>query len=85
MSSIRASGILNGKINEKATLSGILSKPSGYTDYMGEYEVIPKVNEQTLYTKDKRMIDDVEIKGIPIYSTSNNSGGNTVYIAKEVV
>ena len=47
MSSIKASGILNGKINEKATLSGILSKPSGYTDYMGEYEVIPKVNEQT--------------------------------------
>lgn len=37
-----------------------------------------------MHTKDRLMINDVEIKGIPVFSTSNDAGGNTIYIAKEV-
>ena len=52
--------------------------------YEGDYEVTPKVNAQTMATKDKVMVKDVTVKAIPFYNVSNTSGGNTVYIAKEV-
>lgn len=52
--------------------------------YEGEYMVTPRVEAQTMFTKDKVMMDDVTIKEIPIYRTSNTSGGNTVFIGKEV-
>jgi hypothetical protein len=51
--------------------------------YEGDYEITPKVETQTVPTKNKVLIDDMTIKSIPIYKTSNNSGGTTVYIAKE--
>lgn len=51
--------------------------------YDGSYEVTPAVESQTLPTKKKLMADDLTIKEIPIYETTNNSGGTTVYIAKE--
>ena len=52
--------------------------------YEGDYTITPKVEAQTMFTKDKVMTDDVTIKEIPIYRTSNTSGGNTVFIGKEV-
>lgn len=52
--------------------------------YEGEYEVTPKVESQSLPTKDKVLTEDVTIKAVPIYRVSNTSGGNTVYIAKEM-
>lgn len=52
--------------------------------YEGDYAVTPKIDAQTMPTKDKYLIDDVTIKPIPIFEVSNNSGGNTVYIAKEM-
>jgi hypothetical protein len=52
--------------------------------YTGSYEVTPKVEAQTMPTAQKLMAQDVTIKAIPIYNVSNNSGGSTVYIAKEV-
>lgn len=52
--------------------------------YRGAYEVTPKVDEQVLQTAQKLMADDVTINAIPIYDVSNNSGGSTVYIAREV-
>ena len=51
--------------------------------YEGDYEITPNVEAQTVPTKNKVLIDDMTIKSIPIYKTSNNSGGTTVYIAKE--
>lgn len=51
--------------------------------YEGDYEITPKVEAQTVPTKNKVLVDDMTIKSIPIYKTSNNSGGTTVYIAKE--
>lgn len=52
--------------------------------YEGEYEVTPKVTEQTLPTAQKLLEEDVHIKEIPYFEVSNNSGGNTVYIGSEV-
>ena len=52
--------------------------------YKGAYEVTPKVDAQVLPTAQKLMADDVTVKAIPIYDVSNNSGGSTVYIAREV-
>lgn len=51
--------------------------------YEGEYGITPKIESQVLPTKNKVMTDDLTIREIPIYETSNQSGGTTVYIAKE--
>ena len=81
---ITAHGCLSASVNMAVSLVGTLSKAIGYAIYNGDYEVTPKVNEQSLQTKDKRMIDDVKIKSIPFFEVNNNSGGSTVYIAKEI-
>lgn len=53
--------------------------------YDGPYEAIPKVEAQTLPTAKKLMTDDVTVHGVPFYEVSNEQGGNTVYIAKELI
>lgn len=52
--------------------------------YTGEYTVTPKVEAQTMPTKEKVMLDDVTIRAIPYFDVSNTSGGRTVYIGNEV-
>jgi hypothetical protein len=52
--------------------------------YIGDYAVTPKTEQQILPTKGKTMAEDVTIHPIPIFTVSNTSGGNTVYIAKEM-
>ena len=52
--------------------------------YEGTYDVTPKTKEQTLPTAKKYLRDDVTVKSIPFFKTSNQTGGNTVYIASEV-
>lgn len=49
--------------------------------YTGAYVVTPRVDGQTLATTGKLMTDDVTIKAIPYYDTTNAAGGSTVYIA----
>ena len=73
-----------GKISADGSLAGKMSQPVGYADYDGAYEVTPKVEEQSLLTKDKHMTDDVTVKAIPYFNVSNESGGSTVYIGNEV-
>ena len=52
--------------------------------YDGEYEVTPKTyDEQTLPTKNKRMLKDVTIKKIPQYEVSNSAEGYTLIIGEE--
>ena len=53
--------------------------------YDGPYEAIPKVEAQTLQTAKKLMTDDVTVHGVPFYEVSNDQGGDTVYIAKELI
>lgn len=52
--------------------------------YEGEYEVTPKVDAQTLATKQKLMQEDVTIKEIPFFNVGNTAGGSTVYIGREI-
>lgn len=51
-----------------------------YEHYSGDYSVTPKLENQTLKTKNKVMDFDVDVKAIPIEKISNSSGGNTVII-----
>lgn len=51
--------------------------------YTGDYEVTPMTHTQILYTNDKLMTDDVTVKEIPYFETSNENG-TTVYIANTV-
>lgn len=53
--------------------------PSGKV-YEGDYTVTPKLEEQTLPTKDKVLTEDIQVEKIPITKTANSSGGNTVII-----
>lgn len=48
--------------------------------YEGDYNVTPRVYEQTLLTKDKLMLDDVTVEVIPLSKVINFSNGYTVTI-----
>ena len=83
---ISADGTLSGTISAPASLSGTITGAANYIklypDYDGEYVVTPKAREdQILETKGKQMAENVTVKEIPVYRVSNNSGGQTVYIA----
>lgn len=52
--------------------------------YTGEYAVTPAVTAQTIHTAQKRMTQDMIIREIPYYATSNPQKGETVYIGSEV-
>ena len=56
----------------------------GGKPYEGDYVITPKVEAQTLPTKEKVLIEDMTVKSIPFFNVSNTSGGSTVYIAKEI-
>ena len=88
---------LIGKMNPTESISGKVEKPSDMSGeininpekdmptYNGNYIIIPKAyKEQILETKEKMMEDNVVVKKIPYYETSNVDGGETVYIAGEV-
>lgn len=83
---IKSSLTLSGNICSKVSLNGAISKPKyvNHEKYQGDYEVTPKVEAQTIPTKDKVLIDDMKVKGIEIHRVKNSSGGITVYIAKGV-
>lgn len=62
-----------------------IAVPEGDAEhYLGEYVVTPDPEGKTLETAGKLMNDDVTIKAIPYHDVSNNSGGRTVYIGKEI-
>lgn len=71
---------ITAKIGEVQTVT--LS--DGKEIYKGQYIVTPKIEQQALPTKNKILTEDVTVKSIPFFDVSNNSGGNTVYIASEV-
>lgn len=85
--SVLSSGTVRGVLNA-ATITGVIgngiARVDGSTDpYLGEYEVTPQVNAQTVPCAGKKMLKDVDIKAIPFFETANATG-TTVYIAAEV-
>lgn len=73
-------GILVGTINRnEKNLIGHALIPVGIENYIGEYTIRPKVEEQVMNTRDKRMINNIKIEAIPYYEV-NNQNGKTVII-----
>lgn len=57
-----------------------------YTAYSGVYVVVPSPdNSIVLNTTEKVLTQDVTVTKIPFYEVSNNKGGTTVTIGKEVI
>lgn len=82
---VAARQTLGGKVAGTLELIGDVNVGGMMPDhYEGEYEVTPKVNSQTLETKEKYLVEDVKIKEIPYFDTSNISGGTTVYIGSDI-
>lgn len=53
--------------------------------YDGPYEVTPLAYDPViLATKNKLMADDVAVRKVPYYETSNLFDGQTVYIAEDI-
>lgn len=76
---------ITGTLQKSGRLHGTLEKVQDVESYSGDYEVTPSATEDTvLETKGKHMNDDVTVLKIPMWETSNESGGYTVYIAGEV-
>lgn len=68
--------------NIKVTFKQILIGEIGQ-EYDGEYIIIPRFQDQTLYTKDKKLIKNVVVKQIPTYEALNSAGGFTITIGEE--
>lgn len=73
--------ILNFEFSE---VHEITILPDDIESYEGSYSVTPQVEQQILDTELKYMKDDLTVKAIPYYATSNLSGGETIYIGSEV-
>lgn len=82
---VKSGGTIQGRLNAEGILIGEVGFPKcDYPEaYDGDYEVTPKVYLQTLDTDDKYMREDVQVKAIPYFETSNESG-TTVYIGNEL-
>lgn len=67
------------------TITYGIGKGENVPAYNGKYEITPLALENViLQTKNKKMLNNVTIKKIPYYETSNLSGGVTVYIAGQI-
>lgn len=82
-------GMINAGLNmvgviKSDLLSGTLDIGGTYQDYSGSYNVTPKTEGQILETENKILRQDVLIKRIPYFETSNDYG-ETIYIGSEVI
>lgn len=71
----------------KATLQGTLSakRNAGSKEYDGDYTACSKADgDHQLETADCWLRQNITVKQIPYYETSNFSDGLTVYIGSEV-
>ena len=48
--------------------------------YSGEYEVIPRVTEQSLPTRDRHLARDILVHAIPYHEVENTERGTTAII-----
>lgn len=81
-SKVRAMASISDMVAEAtASLSTKVIASGDFPTYHGPYEVTPTMEKQILGTKQKALLDDITVNKIPIYETSNLSGGTTVYIA----
>lgn len=67
--------------NLSVNLGEIQTVTDGGELYEGDYEVTPKAEAQTMFTRDKVMSNDVIIEAIPYNEVLNTAGGTTVTIS----
>ena len=86
MGHVSAIGDISGNVSPIFILSGnVTISGSNIATYHGDYEVVPKANEDVvLQTAGMQMSDDVTVFKVPYFETSNIYG-DTVYIASEVI
>ena len=53
---------------------------SSYPIYDGPYTIIPKATDQSVPTEETLVMEDILVKRIPTYATSNPHGGLTFII-----
>ena len=53
---------------------------TSYPSYEGDYDVIPRLMDQTLETAGMVMLADVTVRTIPVVYTTNPYNGQTVVI-----
>lgn len=82
---------INGEISEnQLSINGVLTSNNNVLvgkvntstsapPYTGSYDIIPSVEEQILNTRNRLLSDDLSIKEIPYFETSNPYG-ETIYI-----
>lgn len=78
---------VNGSITTGQAVTASLQIPDIVHSafYDGQYEIEPKAHTTTtLNTNGKTLLNNVVVKKIPYFETSNLSFGHTVYIASEV-
>lgn len=80
---------ISGNLDIDKTINGNVMQGIGKGEvipiYEGNYNILPLAFQETiLQTKNKKLINNIIIREIPYYETSNPSGGNTVYIAGQV-
>ena len=74
--SVRAKDSISGSVHN----NGKIPIHDKLPDYEGDYNITPKIDAQTLETKDKSMTADLEVEKIPYQEVSNPSGGLTATI-----
>lgn len=67
--------IVRMRVSDAVPVYGVVEDP-----YEGEYTIVPKMEVQTMTTKNKMMQDNVKIEKIPVKLVPNSAGGNTVII-----
>lgn len=67
--------VIRFRVLDAVPVSGVVADP-----YEGAYIITPKLEAQTMATKNKMMKDNVTIEKIPVSIVSNSAGGNTVII-----
>lgn len=85
--SLTSESTLNGRLSANQTLVGTLSIPlsADANVYDGDYVVTPMIaREQVLGTAQKLLTQNVTVKKIPVFITSNPQGGETVYIGGDI-
>lgn len=78
---------LSGTLTEIGNLTGTINASSvnDFEQFSGPYEMVPTAfSPQVLDTQNKILLDNITIKEIPFYETSNLSDGITAYIGKGI-
>lgn len=74
-------GSISGSLSAMGSMGGTISRELDHDYYTGDYEVTPRMDEQTLATSDRLLTKDIIVKEVPYSEVKNEAGGTTINIA----